>query len=112
MYIKIFRRCYVTSVARLRVGVSGKAPFSRSTAAYKSYVRIDRLNGNAARRVKAQSKPYWQASQSGLSMLQALGTGAAVGAASTISVTVAFTAFSAPSEIVDFSAAVAPMARR
>ncbi|MNR05697.1 hypothetical protein D3C85_1217420 [compost metagenome] len=56
--------------------------------------------------------PYWQASQSGLSMLHACGTGAGFGSAERLSSITEDTALSLPVLMVDFSVLVAARARR
>ena len=59
------------------------------------------------------AQPYWQASQSGLSMLQACGTGAGFGSAlGRLSSITEDTALSLPVLMVDFSVLVAARARR
>src|SRR5690606_29910611 len=85
-------------------GVMAPARLTNSMCLYPVLARVPVRPARA-------SLSYWQASQSGLSIEQAFGTSAAW-LNSAVSSTFEETRFRRPSLMVDFSAVVAPMARR
>lgn len=98
-----------------------KAPVESEPLGVQLYVMGSGSAGSAAIAVQMRPPPfvYWQASQSGLSILQASGTGAGFGSAAgaalaefAASLPPLDTAFSLPVLMVDFSVLVAARARR